>query len=82
VPKEGIMQDHTYKVIELVGSSNESVQTAIENAIARAGQTIRNLDWFVVKEVRGNIQDGSVAWYQVTVDIGFRVISPDDVNQG
>ena len=76
------MQDHTYKVIELVGSSNESVQTAIENAIARAGQTIRNLDWFVVKEVRGNIQDGSVAWYQVTVDIGFRVISPDDVNQG
>ena len=76
------MQDHTYKVIELVGSSNESVQTAIENAITRAGQTIRNLDWFVVKEVRGNIQDGSVAWYQVTVDIGFRVISPDDVNQG
>ncbi len=76
------MQDHTYKVIELVGSSNESVQTAIENAIARAGQTIRNLDWFVVKEVRGNIQDGSVAWYQVTVDIGFRVVSADDVNQG
>ena len=75
------MQDHTYKVIELVGSSNESVQTAIENAIARAGQTIRNLDWFVVKEVRGNIQDGSVAWYQVTVDIGFRVVSADDVNQ-
>jgi flavin-binding protein dodecin len=76
------MQDHTYKVIQLVGSSNESVQTAIENAIARAGQTIRNLDWFVVKEVRGNIQDGSVAWYQVTVDIGFRVVSADDVNQG
>ena len=76
------MQDHTYKVIQLVGSSNENVQAAIENAIARAGQTIRNLDWFVVKEVRGNIQDGSVAWYQVTVDIGFRVVSPGDVNQG
>ena len=75
------MQDHTYKVIELVGSSNESVQKAIENAIARAGQTIRNLDWFVVKEVRGNIQDGSVAWYQVTVSIGFRVVSSEDVNQ-
>ena len=76
------MQDHTYKVIQLVGSSNENVQAAIENAIARAGQTIRNLDWFVVKEVRGNIQDGSVAWYQVTVDIGFRVVSAGDVNQG
>ena len=76
------MQDHTYKVIQLVGSSNENVQAAIENAISRASQTIRNLDWFVVKEVRGNIQDGSVAWYQVTVDIGFRVVSPGDVNQG
>ena len=76
------MQDHTYKVIQLVGSSNENVQAAIENAISRASQTIRNLDWFVVKEVRGNIQDGSVAWYQVTVDIGFRVVSAGDVNQG
>jgi flavin-binding protein dodecin len=76
------MQDHTYKVIQLVGSSNENVQAAIENAIGRASQTIRNLDWFVVKEVRGNIQDGSVAWYQVTVDIGFRVVGADDVNQG
>ena len=75
------MQDHTYKVIQLVGSSNENVQAAIENAISRASQTIRNLDWFVVKEVRGNIQEGSVAWYQVTVDIGFRVVSPADVNQ-
>lgn len=73
------MQDHTYKVIELVGSSSEGVQQAIDNAIARAGQTIRNLDWFVVKEVRGNIQGSSVAWYQVTVDIGFRVLSAEDL---
>ena len=73
------MQDHTYKVIELVGSSSEGVQQAIDNAIARAGQTIRNLDWFVVKEIRGNIQGSSPAWYQVTVDIGFRVLSPEDL---
>ena len=49
--------DNTYKVIELVGSSSQGVQQAIDGAIARAGETIRNLDWFEVKEIRGNIQD-------------------------
>ena len=71
--------DHTYKVIELVGSSSEGIQQAIDGAIARAGQTIRNLDWFEVKEIRGNIQDGGVAWYQVKVAIGFRVLNPEDL---
>ena len=75
------MQDHTYKVIQLVGSSSENLQQAIDNAIARAGQTLRNLDWFVVKEIRGNIQDGSATWYQVTVDIGFRVLTPEDLHR-
>ena len=75
------MPDHTYNVIELVGSSTAGVQQAIDNAIARAGQTIQNLDWFVVKEIRGNIQGSSVAWYQVTVDIGFRVLSPEDLRR-
>lgn len=71
--------DHTYKVIELVGSSSQGIQPAIEGAIARAGQTLRNLDWFEVKEIRGNIQEGVVAWYQVKVAIGFRVLNPEDL---
>ena len=73
--------DHTYKVIELVGSSSQGVQPAIENAIARAGQTLRNLDWFVVKEIRGNIQEDRVAWYQVTLGVGFRVLDPADLHR-
>ena len=54
------MANHTYKVVELVGSSDEGVQQAIETAINRASQTLRNLDWFEVKEIRSNIQDGKV----------------------
>ena len=73
--------EHTYKVIELVGSSPNGVQSAIDNAIERAGQTIQNLNWFVVKEIRGNIQDGKVAWYQVTLEIGFRVLDPADLHK-
>ena len=71
--------DHTYKLIEIVGSSSQGIQQAVEGAIARAGQTIRNLDWFEVKEIRGNIQEGAVAWYQVKVAIGFRVLNPEDL---
>ena len=73
--------DHTYKVIELVGSSSQGIQQAIEGAIGRAGETLRNLDWFEVKEIRGNIQEGAVAWYQVKVAIGFRVLSPEDLHR-
>ena len=73
--------DHTYKVIELVGSSAESVERAIENAIGRAGETLSGLDWFEVKEIRGNIQDGKVAWYQVKLGIGFRVLDPADLHR-
>ena len=71
--------DHTYKVIELVGSSSDGIQQAIENAVSRASQTLKNLDWFEVKEIRGNIQDGNVAWYQVKVGIGFRVLDAADL---
>ena len=71
----------TYKVIELVGSSSEGVQEAIDGAIARAGETLRNLDWFEVKEIRGSIQDGGVTWYQVKVAIGFRVLSAEDLQK-
>ena len=73
--------DHTYKIVELVGSSSEGLQQAIENAVSRAGQTLRGLDWFEVREIRGNIQEGNIAWYQVKVGIGFRVLDPADLHR-
>jgi flavin-binding protein dodecin len=74
------VSNHTYKVIELVGSSPDGVQPAIENAISRAGRTLSHLDWFEVKEIRGSIgDDGKVAWYQVTLGVGFRVLDPEDI---
>ena len=71
--------EHTYKIIELVGSSPQGLQQAIENAVSRAGETLKNLDWFEVKEIRGNITDGKVGWYQVKVGIGFRVLDAADL---
>lgn len=65
------MTDHIYKQIELTGSSENSMQEAIENAIARAAQTLRNMRWFKVTETRGYIEGGDVAYWQVTVKIGF-----------
>jgi flavin-binding protein dodecin len=73
--------EHTYKVIELVGSSAQGVQQAIEGAVAKASETLCNLDWFEVKEIRGNIQDGGVAWYQVKIAIGFRVLDAADLEK-
>ena len=71
----------TYKVVELVGSSSASVQEAIDGAIARAAQTIRNLDWFEVREIRGTIDDGRANWYQVKVGVGLRVDSGEDITE-
>jgi flavin-binding protein dodecin len=65
--------DHVYRVTEIVGSSPESVDRAIRNAIARANTTLRNLDWFEVTEVRGHIAEGDVAHFQVTLKVGFRL---------
>jgi len=65
------MNDHIYKKIEIVGSSAKSVEDAIENAITRAGQSVKNLRWFEVTETRGHIEDGKVKHYQVTLKIGF-----------
>ncbi len=65
------MNDHVYKRIELIGSSADSIEDAIENAIARAAETVRNIRWFEVTETRGVVQDGEVTCYQVTVKIGF-----------
>jgi dodecin len=65
--------DHVYRLSEIVGSSPVSVDEAIRNAITKAAQTVRNIDWFEAKEIRGQVVDGGVAYYQVTVKIGFRV---------
>lgn len=65
------MSSHVYKIIEVVGSSPHSIDNAIKGAIAKAGETVRNMHWFEVIETRGHIEDGSVAHFQVTVKIGF-----------
>jgi dodecin len=67
------MPEHVYKVVELVGSSEESVSKAIDKAISKAALTIRHLGWFEVTNVRGHIEDGKVAHYQVTIKAGFRL---------
>jgi flavin-binding protein dodecin len=67
------MTDHVYKSVEITGSSPDGVKEAIDRAIAKASQTLRNLDWFEVTSVRGQIDGGSVAHYQVTLKIGFRL---------
>ncbi len=67
------MSDHVYKLIEVVGSSAESSDAAINNAIAKASEKIQNLNWFEVIETRGHIVDGKVGHYQVTLKIGFRL---------
>ena len=67
------MSDATYKVTEVVGTSTDSIHEAVRNGIARASQTLRQLDWFEVTEIRGHIVDGSVGHFQVTMKIGFRM---------
>lgn len=67
------MSEHTYRVTEIVGSSSESTDAAIRNAVERASRTVRNLDWFEVTEVRGHIVDGRVEHYQVGLKVGFRL---------
>jgi dodecin len=65
------MSDHVYKVITLVGSSPAGTDEAVKNALARASKTLRNMRWFRIAETRGHIEDGQVAHWQVTVEIGF-----------
>ncbi|GAB4289030.1 MAG: dodecin family protein [Methylophaga sp.] len=67
------MSDHVYKSIELTGSSKESSDQAIRNAIRKAAETIKHLDWFEVIETRGSIRDGDVQFWQVTLKVGFRI---------
>ena len=72
------MAGHIYRIAEIVGTSNNGVDDAIRNAVDRANQTLRNLDWFEMTEIRGHLHNGEVADWQVTVKIGFRL---DDADQ-
>ena len=67
------MTDHVYKSVEITGSSEAGVKEAIDRAIAKASETLRNIDWFEVLDIRGHVDDGKVAHYQVTLKIGFRL---------
>jgi dodecin len=67
------MSDHVYRVTEIVGSSPDSLQQAIRNGVSRAGRTLRNLDWFEVTEIRGQVENGEVAHFQVGMKVGFRL---------
>ncbi len=67
------MSAHTYKIVEIVGSSSDSIEDAIRGAIAQASATLRHLEWFEVVETRGHIVDGKVGHFQVHLKIGFRV---------
>jgi flavin-binding protein dodecin len=67
------MPNNTYRVSEIIGTSPESIDAAIKSGVARAQQTIRNLDWFEVTEIRGHIADGQIAHYQVGMKVGFRL---------
>ena len=67
------MSDHVYKTIEITGSSTDGVNQAIDRAVVKAAETIRGLDWFEVTSVRGQIENGAVAHYQVTLKLGFRL---------
>jgi flavin-binding protein dodecin len=64
-------KDHVYKILDLVGSSEKSIDDAIQNAITRASKTIREMKWFEVVQTRGHIENGSVRHYQVTLRVGF-----------
>ena len=65
------MSDHVYKLLELTGSSPAGIEQAVQNAIAKANTTVRNMHWFEVVETRGHIADGKVAHWQVTIKVGF-----------
>jgi flavin-binding protein dodecin len=73
------MAGRTYKVIELVGTSDIGVTEAINEAVNKAAESLRELDWFEVKNIRGQIENQKVAWYQVDLAVGFRVMSAEEL---
>ena len=70
------MAEHTYRVTEIVGSSTDGIDAAIHNGVARAAQTLRELDWFEVTEIRGHIAENEIKHYQVSLKVGFRLEEP------
>ena len=75
------MTDHVYKVVEIVGTSPDSVDAAIDNAISRASETLKHIDWFEVREIRGYVEDGAVGAFQVKMGIGFRILDPEELER-
>jgi dodecin len=71
------MPDHVYRIIEVAGSSETSIDDAIRNAVARASRTLRQVGWFEVKETRGHVEDGKVAHFQVILKVGFTLEDQD-----
>ncbi|MEU9205566.1 dodecin [Streptomyces sp. NPDC048332] len=71
------MSNHTYRVTEIVGTSHDGVDAAIRNGVARASETLHNLDWFEITQVRGQIKDGRIEHYQVGLKVGFRLDAPE-----
>jgi dodecin len=67
------VSDHVYRLSEIVGSSRTSVDDAVRTAIRKAAETVRNIEWFQTEEIRGQVLDGDVAYFQVRLKIGFRV---------
>ncbi|MFD0021250.1 dodecin [Streptomyces sp. NPDC058382] len=67
------MSNHTYRVTEIVGTSHEGIDAAIRNGVTRASETLHNLDWFEITQVRGQIVDGRIEHYQVGLKVGFRL---------
>jgi dodecin len=67
------MSEGVYKVIELVGTSDDSLSDAIDSAVTKAGQTVRHMGWFEVAQIRGRIEGGKIASFQVTVKAGFKL---------
>ena len=67
------MSNHTYRVTEIVGTSEVGIDDAIKNGIGRASQTLRDLDWFEVTEIRGHLNEGAIQHYQVGIKVGFRL---------
>jgi len=65
------MSNHVYKMLELTGSSSQGIEEAIQNAVAKAHETVRNIQWFSVTETRGHVTEGKVAHWQVTIKLGF-----------
>jgi dodecin len=77
--REGaITVNHTYRVTEIVGTSPDGIDQAIRNGLSRAAETVRHLDWFEVVSQRGEIENGQVAHFQVTMKVGFRLEAPDE----